>query len=97
MKRRLQLRADTAAAVLSAMPPTPRKRMRDALRRLPDDPSGRSTGLDVKRLRTPGDPPVYRLRVGAWRAAFIVRRHSIDVVRIFARDEGYGWLERRAP
>ncbi len=93
----LRLRRDTAASALEAMPPIPKKRMREALRLLPEDPSGRTTGLDVKRLRTAGEPAVYRLRVGTWRAAFVIRSNHVDIVRIFARNEGYGWLERRAP
>lgn len=74
-----------------------RARMRRALRRLPDDPSGTSTGLDVKRLQTPGDPPAFRLRIGDWRACWLLRDDTIDVVRIFHRREGYGWLDRMYP
>lgn len=94
---RLRLRRDTAKAILPTMPPTARKRMRAALAELPGDPSGTTTGLDVKRLKTDDGPPIFRLRVGDWRAAFIVRERSVDVVRIFHRGEGYGWLDRRYP
>lgn len=94
---KLRLRRDTAKAVLSTMPPTARKRMRAALAQLPEDPSGTTTDLDVKRLRTADEPPVFRLRVGDWRAAFLVRGDTVDVVKIFHRSEGYGWLDRRYP
>lgn len=94
---KLRLRRDTAKAILSTMPPTPRKRMRAALASLPEDPSGTSAGLDVKQLRTADDPLIFRLRVGDWRAAFIVRDRTVDVVRVFHRGEGYGWLDRRYP
>lgn len=94
---RVRLDPEQAQAVLRSMPPVPRKRMRAALRKLADDPSGRSTGLDVQRLRTSGDPPAFRLRVGEWRAAWLLRKDAVDVIRIFHRSEGYGWLDRRLP
>jgi hypothetical protein len=71
--------------------------MRAALTELGRDASGRSAGLDVKRLQVGGDPPAYRLRIGNWRAAFLLRPDRIEVVRIFHRDEGYGWLDRLYP
>lgn len=94
---RVRLDPDQALAVLRAMPPTPRKRMRAALRALAKDPSGRSVDLDVKRLQTPGDPPAFRLRVGEWRAGWLLHKDALDVIRIFHRDEGYRWLDRRYP
>lgn len=97
MAYRLRLRRDTALEVLRTMPPTPRKRMRAALGRLADDPSGRSNGLDVRPLHTDGPTTVYRLRVGEWRAGWMLRGECVDVVRIFHRSDGYGWLERLHP
>lgn len=94
---RVRLDPDNALPVLRSMPPAMRTRMRKALWSLQDDPSGRSTGLDLKRLRTPGDPPAFRLRIGDWRACWLLRVDAIDVVRIFHRREGYGWLERMYP
>lgn len=94
---RVRLDPDHAVPVLRSMPPAMRARMREALRRLPDDPSGRSIGLDGKRLRTPGDPPAFRLRVGDWRACWLLGKDTIDVVRIFHLREGYGWLDRMYP
>jgi mRNA-degrading endonuclease RelE of RelBE toxin-antitoxin system len=92
---RVRLDPDGARPVLRAMPPDARKKMRAALRKLADDPSGRSARLDVKRLRTPGEPSAFRLRMGEWRAVWLLRKRSLDVIRIFHRSEGYGWLDRR--
>lgn len=61
---RVRLDPDHALPVMRSMPPALRTRLRKALRDIPDDPSGRSTGLNVKRLRNPGDPPAFRLRIG---------------------------------
>lgn len=84
-----------AAAELRLLPPQVRSRLRKTLAQLATDPFGRKTGLDVKRLRSPQTPEaVYRVRVGGWRAVYLVRGSTVAVVRVFARDEGYGWMER---
>jgi mRNA-degrading endonuclease RelE of RelBE toxin-antitoxin system len=84
----------SAAREVRALPPQVRARLKKALARLAADPHGRK-GLDVKRLRSPQLPePVYRVRVGGWRAVYLVRGSTVAVVRVFARDEGYGWMER---
>ncbi len=81
-----------AAAAVRRMPPEGRKRMRAALAAIAQ---GRRRGIDAKRLEPPSRrPPLYRLRIGSWRAVY---RHDGDVVlvlRVFPRSEGYGWLER---
>jgi len=90
----IRLDPDEAAPVLATLPPPVRKRMRAALRSLSDDPAGVVQDLDIRRLRTDGPESFHRLRIGAWRAVFIVRPGRVDVMRIFRRDEGYGWLDR---
>ena len=68
--------------------------MRDALRALADDPLGKARLLDVKELDLRRrEPPLYRLRVGDWRAVYFVRGRDVLVVRIFHRGEGYRWLD----
>jgi hypothetical protein len=66
--------------------------MRAALANLGKDPSGKELGLDVKRLDMDRGLAVYRLKVGAWRAAFLVGRDHVRVVRVFHRSEGYAFL-----
>lgn len=80
-----------AAPVLRHLAPLPRRRLKAALKRLGEDPSGLSNDLDVKRLDTEPGQPMYRLRVGDWRAAFTVDEEVV-VLRIFHRSDGYGWL-----
>ena len=68
--------------------------MREAIRGLALDPSGRARLLDVKPLEIGGrGSPLYRLRVGEWRAAFELRDRDVIILRVFARSEGYGWLD----
>jgi len=85
------LDAAHAATVLRHMEPGVRRRLKRALSLLADDPSGRSARLDVKRLESDREQPIYRLRVGDWRIAFTVL-DKVYVLRVFHRDEGYGWL-----
>ncbi len=53
--------------------------------------------FDVRRLTATAGTNVYRLRVGDWRAAFLLRARAVEVIRVFHRSEGYGWLERLYP
>ena len=95
MKRRVRLDVAFAAPALSQMPPDPKRRMKDALRRLAEDPTGRTIGLDVKELDvSEAAPRLYRLRVGEWRAVFAVEGRDVVVARIFHRRDGYAWMER---
>jgi mRNA-degrading endonuclease RelE of RelBE toxin-antitoxin system len=82
-----------AAAVLRALPPTPKRRIRDALTLLAKDP--RHPSLDIRNLDVEGAPPVLRLRVGEYRVVYVVLGRATRVVRIFHRRDGYGWLERK--
>lgn len=88
---KVRLHPHTAASVLGTLPPDVKRRIRDALRLLGADPTGRSNGLDVKRLDTNPGQPIFRVRLGDWRAAYTVQS-EIFVLKIFHRDEGYGWL-----
>lgn len=89
---RIELDAAHAAPPLRMMAPGPRRKLRKALAALRDDATGKTNGLDVKRLDLDGGEPVFRLRIGAWRAVFVVERNKIRVVRIFPRSDGYDWL-----
>ena len=81
-----------AHAAVRRMPPEGRHRLRAALTAVAE---GRQRGIDMKRLEPPSRrPPLYRLRIGSWRAVY---RHDGDValvLSVFPRREGYGWLER---
>lgn len=92
MATRLLLGSE-AQRVLRHLPPATKVRMRESLEALkagwpkPHD-------LDVAQLvlDTPGWP-VFRMRVGDWRGVFRARGEDLEVVRVFHRREGYGWME----
>jgi mRNA-degrading endonuclease RelE of RelBE toxin-antitoxin system len=81
-----------AKAALRFAPPASKKALRSALQRL--ERTG-PRGLDIKELKQ-AEPaaPVFRLKVGTWRVAFIIRGKDIEVLHVFPRREGYGWMER---
>jgi hypothetical protein len=84
---------DRPKAVLRAVPPDTRRRLKRALAQLAPDPTGRKAGLDVAALDLPpGSPTTFRLAVGSFRVAFLVQPRLIRVLRVFHRSEGYGWL-----
>lgn len=93
MSTRLYLGSEAQAA-LRTLHPQAKKSIRDSLRKLKERwPT--PTGLDVTRLRSdPSTLPVFRLRVGDWRIVFRARGENLEVVRVFHRREGYGWMER---
>ena len=49
----------------------------------------------IKRLDAPGSgEPLFRLKVGDYRAVYVVREREIRVLRVFDRDDGYEWAKR---
>lgn len=83
----------SCVAFLRSLPPGPKKALRKALDILDQDP--RAPGLDWKRLETSKTTDLlYRLRVGDYRVAFVLRGRHTRVVRIFHRREGYAWMQR---
>ena len=62
-----------------------------ALKQLEMDPF--QSGLDIKKIISKKDPPVYRIRVGDCRATYSIIGEKILVSKIFHRKKGYKWLE----
>lgn len=84
----------SAAAEVRSLPPPTKARLKKAILAIATDPKGQKRLLDVKRLRTIRmESPVYRLRVGDWRIVYRLRGQVAEVVRVFHRSEGYGWMD----
>lgn len=83
-----------AQSVLRHLHPKTKKAIRAAFRVLKDH-WPEAPGLDVVRMRSdPSAPPVFRLRVGDWRIVLRGRGPDLEAIRVFHREEGYGWMER---
>lgn len=87
------LLSQTAVSQLSLLNTKQKKRVNDALAELEDDPFRRRSGSDIKKLVTPDEPPLYRLRIGDYRAIYFVVENEVKVTEIIHRSKGYKWLE----
>ncbi len=87
------LLSQTAASQLSLLDSRQKEKAKDALMGLEDDPFRRRSGVDIKKLVTSEEPPLFRLRIGDYRAIYFVVEHEIRVTEIIHRSKGYKWLE----
>jgi mRNA interferase RelE/StbE len=88
------LDTELAAPVFRRLPPTTKQAVKAGLRLLREDPFETNPNADIMLLDgSPGEEPVYRLRVGNWRVVFTRDGATVKVIRIFHREEGYDWLD----
>jgi mRNA interferase RelE/StbE len=87
------LLSQTAISQLSLLNTKQKKRVKDALANLEDNPFRKRSGSDIKKLVTPDEPLLYRLRVGDYRAIYFVVENDVKVTEIIHRSNGYKWLE----
>ena len=87
------LLSQTAVSQLGLLNSKQKKRVKDALLKLEDDPFRRRSGADIKKLVTPDEPPLCRLRIGDYRAIYFVLNDEVRITEIIHRSRGYKWLE----
>lgn len=87
------LLSQTAVSQLSLLNSKQKKRIKDALLNLEENPFRKRSGVDIKNLVTPDEPPLFRLRIGDYRAIYFVLENEIRVTEIIHRSKGYKWLE----
>jgi len=87
------LLSKTAVAQLGLLETKQKNRIKSSLEELEDDPFQRRSGADIKKLITHDKPPLYRLRVGDYRAIYFVIDDDVKVTEIIHRSKGYKWLE----
>ncbi|MGY5853709.1 MAG: type II toxin-antitoxin system RelE/ParE family toxin [Candidatus Thorarchaeota archaeon] len=73
--------------------PKQKQRVKDALMSLESDPFQRRSGVDIKKLVTPDDSPLFRLRIGDYRAIYFISKLEVKVTEIIHRSKGYKWLD----
>ena len=69
-----------------------KERIKDALSNLEQDPFHSRSGADIRKLRFPLDPPLFRLRIGNYRAIYFVIEREVKVTEIIHRSKDYSWL-----
>ena len=87
------LLSQTAVSQLSLLNSKQKKRVKDALLKLEDVPFRKRSGVDIKKLVTPDEQPLFRLRIGDYRAIYFVLNDEVRVTEIIHRSKGYKWLE----
>lgn len=70
------------------MDPKGEARIRRGLSQLATDPYRPRSGADLKKIVGAG-PPLYRLRVGDWRALYFVVDLQVKVTSIRRREKAY--------
>ncbi len=83
----------TAVAQLDLLDSKEKNRIKSSLLELEDDPFRRRSGADIKKLVTHDEPPLFRLRIGDYRAIYYVVNYDVRVTEIIHRSRGYKWLE----
>ena len=68
-------------------------RLRIRLEELEGDPFRPRPKTDIKNSGKHRGVTFYRLRVGDFRAVYVVDRDEVRVTEIFRRGRGYRWLE----
>lgn len=80
---------------LRTFAPSTKRIVKAGLAGLADEPNPPGQRGLIKRLDAPGSGnPVFRLRVGDYRAVYVVRGQEVRVLRVFHRSEGYKWIQR---
>ncbi len=85
--------SQTAVSQLSLLNSKQKMKIKDALMNLEDSPFRRRSGVDIKKLVTPDNPPLFRLRIGDYQAIYFVADSEVRVTEIIHRSKGHKWLE----
>lgn len=85
--------SQTTVSQLSLLDEKQKERVKDALASLEYDPFRKRSGSDIKKLVTPDEPPLFRLRIGNYRAIYFVIDNEVRITEIIHRSKGYKWLE----
>lgn len=86
------LLSETARRQMAELPPDERSRVKDRLNELKNDPYRSGPKTDIKKLKGP-KRSYYRLRVGNFRAIYIIEGERVLVAKILPRSKAYDWIE----
>ncbi len=86
------LLSETARWQLNNLPPDMRAHIKITLGELEDDPYRPRPKTDIKKLKGP-KRDYYRLRIGNYRAIYVVEGNIVLVAKILPRNKAYDWIE----
>jgi len=67
-------------------------RLKNGLRELKENPFKKRAKADIKKLKGP-KKDYFRLRIGNYRAVYVVEGNVVKVAKILPRDKAYDWLD----
>ncbi len=80
--------SETAVRQLRRLPKETRNRIAKVLRVLEEDPFRPRAKADI-RMIDGTEPRKYRLRIGEYRAIYVVVKDEVRVIEVFIRGRGY--------
>ena len=85
--------SETALRALRSLPHSEAEKIKQHLQELREDPFKPRPKADIKKLAGFGNPDVFRLRIGDFRAIYSIFGRQIKVAAVFRREKGYAWME----
>ena len=86
------LLSETALRQYKRLSSEMRKRVKSNLAELKNDPYKARPKADIKKLKGP-KRDYYRLRIGNYRALYVVEEKKVKVAKILPRSSAYDWIE----
>jgi len=86
------LLSDTARRQLKSLHVEMQQRIKRVLVELSEDPYHSRPKADIKKLVGP-KIGYYRLRMGNYRAIYVIKEKDVLVAKILSRSKAYDWLE----
>ena len=92
MRRFEVLLSETARRQLKDLPPDLQIQIKERLEELGKDPYRPRPRTDIKRLKGP-KRDYYRLRIGSFRAIYVIEGYNVMIAKILPRSSAYDWIE----
>ena len=92
MTRYEVLISETARRQLNRLAFVYQERIKAALGELKEDPYRPRPKADIKRIKGP-KRDYYRLRIGNYRAMYVIEGKDVKVAKILPRSSAYNWIE----
>lgn len=83
----------TAISQLELLETRQVKMIKNHLMELEEDPFRSRPQADIKKMKLPSIPPLFRMRIGDYRAIYFVVDKEVRVTEIIHRSKGYKWLD----
>ncbi len=84
--------SETAISQLKRLPDDQHRTIKKKLAELATNPYKSRPNADIKKLKGP-KRDYYRLRIGKYRAIYVIDAKAVKIAKILPRDSAYDWIE----